>query len=323
MSAERITKAFKAIKAGCKRVKVHQAVDGLLCTDGDHELTLWVDTPEGLLPERTWDSLDLFLLDVEDREIRGPAREPVGVAVSAKEWETIVWAGLATDQESTRYQLGGVLFCGQGVTATDGRRLHRAVTVADFGDQYTRIVPLLAVKAVSALIKLFKDRSVLVDFDAQINCVVVCGEKWKYKTRLVEGRYPNWERVCFHLQSEPTSEVLLFESHLTAAKAAVARHKLEIKAGTAVEDFVPWQEIASARDRLDACRIDPKYLVDGLALLKGSKSITGKVWDNHHQRDLVILGDNRSFALIVGGGWTTPKAKPNDEKVEELQDART
>jgi hypothetical protein len=323
MSAEKITKAFKAIKAGCKRVKVHQAVDGLMCTDGDHELTLWVDTPEGLLPERTWDTLDLFLLDVEDREIRGPAREPVGVAVSAKEWDTILWASLATDQESTRYQLSGVLFCGQGVIATDGRRLHRAVTVADFGDQYTRIVPLRAVKAVAALIKLFKDSSVLVDFDAQINCVVVCGEKWKYKTRLVEGRFPNWEQVCFHLQSEPTSEVLLFESHLTAAKAAVARHKLEIKAGTAVEDFVPWQEIAPARDRLDACRIDPKYLVDGLALLKGSKSITGKVRNNQHSRDLVILGDNRSFALIVGGRWTTPKAKPNDEKVEELQEART
>ena len=322
MTAQKITKAFKAIKAGCKRVKVHQAVDGLLCTDGDHELTLWVDTPEGLLPERTWDTLDLFLLDVEDREIRGPAREPVGVAVSAKEWETILWAGLATDQESTRYQLSGVLFCGQGATATDGRRLHRAVTVADFGDQYTRIVPLRAVKAVAALIKLFKDSSVLVDFDAQVNCVVVCGEKWKYKTRLVEGRFPNWERVCFHLQSEPTSEVLLFESHLTAAKAAVARHKLEINAGTAVEDFVPWQEIASAGNGLPACLIDPKYLVDGLALLNGSKSITGKVHNNRY-RELVILGDNRSFAVIMGGGDLPPATKPNAEKVEELQDART
>jgi hypothetical protein len=322
MTAQKITKAFKAIKAGCKRVKVHQAVDGLLCTDGDHELTLWVDTPEGLLPERTWDTLDLFLLDVEDREIRGPAREPVGVAVSAKEWETILWAGLATDQESTRYQLSGVLFCGQGVTATDGRRLHRAVTVADFGDQYTRIVPLRAVKAVAALIKLFRDSSVLVDFDAQVNCVVVCGEKWKYKTRLVEGRFPNWERVCFHLQSEPTSEVLLFESHLTAAKAAVARHKLEIKAGTTVEDFVPWQEIASAGNGLPACLIDPKYLVDGLALLNGSKSITGKVHNNRY-RELVILGDNRSFAVIMGGGDLPPATKPNAEKVEELQEART
>jgi hypothetical protein len=320
MSAKKITKAFKTIKAGCKRVKVHQAVDGLLCTDGDHELTLWVDTPEGLLPERTWDTLDLFLLDVEDREIRGPAREPVGVAVSAKEWETILWAGLATDQESTRYQLGGVLFCGQGVTATDGRRLHRAVTVADFGDQYTRIVPLRAVKAVAALIKLFKDSSVLVDFDAQVNCVVVCGEEWKYKTRLVEGRYPNWELVCFHLQNKPSSEVLLFESHLTAAKAAVARHKLEINAGTAVEDFVPWQEIASAGNGLPACLIDPKYLVDGLALLNGSKSITGKVHSSPF-RELVILGDDRSFALIVGGAIVKPKT--NDEKVEELQNART
>ncbi len=323
MSAEKITKAFKAIKAGCKRVKVHQAVDGLLCTDGDHELTLWVDTPEGLLPERTWDTLDLFLLDVEDREIVPPAREPVGVAVSAKEWGTIVWASLATDQESTRYQLGGVLFCGQGVTATDGRRLHRAVTVADFGDDYRRIVPLRAVKAVAALIKLFKDRSVLVDFDAQVDCVVVCGEKWKYKTRLVEGRYPpSWKLVCFHLQNKPSSEVLLFESHLTAAKAAVARHKLEIKAGTAVEDFVPWQEIASAGNGLPACLIDPKYLVDGLALLNGSRSIAGRVHSGLF-RELVILGDGGSFAVIMGGGRTTPKAKPNDEKVEELQDART
>jgi hypothetical protein len=64
-------------------------------------------------------------------------------------------------------------------------------------------------------------------------------------------------------------------------------------------------------------------LVDGLALLKGSKSITGKVRNNQHQRDLVILGDSRSFALFCAGGETPPEAKPNDEKVEELQDART
>ncbi len=316
MSFQKIVKAAKIVKAGAKRVKVHQGAYGLICSDGDQELSLWLDTEGESLPEITWDTLELFELEAKlgYNLIEAPG-EPAGLAVSAQEWESVVWVALATDEESTRYCLGAVCFEGQGVVATDGRRLHRAGLVANFGgeDKYPQqLVPVRAVKAVSALIKLFKDRSVLVSFtDAT---VTVSGERWRFKSRLVEGRFPNWRQVCPHLTERSyLRETTIFASALADAKAAVVRYKLEIKAKVRTDDAPIWQEILPACDNGAACLIDPKYLVDGLALLGKSKSIRATV-EESRDAVLTIYGDAGTFAVIMPGG----KGETNKDKAARL-----
>jgi len=304
MSFQKIVKAAKIVKAGAKRVNVHQGAYGLFCSDGDQELSLWLDTEGESLPEITWDSLELFELEAKlGYNLMEAPGEPAGLAVSAQEWESVVWVALATDEESTRYCLGAVCFEGQGVVAIDGRRLHRAGLVADFGGEnkpLKQLVPVRAVKAVSALIKLFKDRSVLVSFDS--TTVMVSGEKWRFKSRLVEGRFPNWREVCPHLTERSyLRETTILASALADAKAAVVRHKLEIKAKVRTDDAPIWQEILPASDNGAACLIDPKYLVDGLALLGKSKSIRATV-EESRDAVLTIYGDAGTFALISPGG---------------------
>jgi hypothetical protein len=312
VSFQKIVKAAKIVKAGTKWVKVHQGASGVNCSDGDQELSLWLDTEGESLPAITWDNLELFELEAKlgynlmEVELVGDlvsADAPGHFAVSAQEWESVVWVALATDQESTRYCLSAVFFEGQGVVATDGRRLHRAGLVADFGgeDKYPQqLVPVRAVKAVSALIKLFKDRSVLVSFTG--TTVTVSGERWRFKSRLVEGRFPNWRQVCPHLTERSyLRETTIFAAALADAKAAVVRHKLEIKAKVRTDDAPIWQEILPACDNGAACLINPKYLVDGLALLGKSKSIRATV-EESRDAVLTIYGDAGTFAVIMPGG---------------------
>jgi hypothetical protein len=316
VSRDKIIKAAKIVKAGAKKVKVHQGACGLFCSDGDQELSLWFDTEGQSLSEVTWDNLELFELEAElGHDLIEAPGEPAGLAVSAQEWESVVWVALATDEESTRYCLGAVCFEGQGVVATDGRRLHRAGLVANFGGEdkpLQQLVPVRAVKAVSALVKLFKDRSVLVSFTD--TAVTVLGEKWRFKSRLVEGRFPNWRGVCPHLTERSyLRETTLFASALADAKAAVARHKLEIKAKVRTDDAPIWQEILPACDNGAACLIDPKYLVDGLALLGKSKSIRATV-EESRDAVLTIYGDVGTFAVIMPGG----RGETNKDKAARL-----
>ena len=90
MSFQKIVKAAKIVKAGAKKVKVHQGAYGVNCSDGDQELSLWLDTEGESLPEITWDSLELFELEAKlgYNLIEAPG-EPAGLAVSAQEWKAL------------------------------------------------------------------------------------------------------------------------------------------------------------------------------------------------------------------------------------------
>jgi DNA polymerase-3 subunit beta len=112
----------------------------------------------------------------------------------------------ATDAESTRYALGGVLFefgggalCG---VATDGRRLAlqrcAAEPVGDPGSPGTPVLPLKALKILDrvndpadppAHLAFLKDK------DGLPNAAVVRTERSEVYTRLVQGRFPRYEDV--------------------------------------------------------------------------------------------------------------------------------
>lgn len=103
----------------------------------------------------------------------------------------------ATDQDSTRYQLGGVLFqadpdCMYAV-ATDGRRLanYEATTLPMEGKGFANaIIPLKACKMIAAM---EGDEFARVRIGSRM-LEVVCGSTVIAAT-LVEGRYPDWPKV--------------------------------------------------------------------------------------------------------------------------------
>lgn len=108
----------------------------------------------------------------------------------------------ATDLESTRYALGGVLveFDEKSISmvGTDGRRLAKMTVPAQFhGDEMpaTGASPVIPVKALKLI-----ERNLVDDLPAHLaildnNAAVVRTERSMIHTRLVEGRFPRYQDV--------------------------------------------------------------------------------------------------------------------------------
>ncbi len=107
----------------------------------------------------------------------------------------------ATDTESSRYALGGVLLelgeTGMTAVATDGRRLARQESAAQAvgghasGDAMT-IVPT---RAMQLLERALADNDENIQLAARENDVLVQSGRTTVYTRLVEGRFPKWRDV--------------------------------------------------------------------------------------------------------------------------------
>ena len=101
----------------------------------------------------------------------------------------------ATDQESTRYQLGGVLFeFGDDLhlVATDGRRLS-AVPVETSGGQSLGS-PIVPLKGLDAMLRAFSGAG-SVTLKTVGGTLQASSDKATIVTTLIEGRYPNWRGV--------------------------------------------------------------------------------------------------------------------------------
>ncbi len=107
----------------------------------------------------------------------------------------------ATDTESTRYQLGGVLFeiDGDQITAvaTDGRRLAtmRGTGKSINGYRNQNTSTIVPTKTLHIIERAISDKDPFVQFAARTSDVMFRTERCTLYSRLVEGRYPNWNMV--------------------------------------------------------------------------------------------------------------------------------
>jgi DNA polymerase-3 subunit beta len=133
----------------------------------------------------------------------------------------------ATDTESTRYALGGVLLelTADHITAvaTDGRRLARqegpAKTVGELatGDRMT-IVPT---RAMQLLDRALGDGDEVLQLSARENDVLVKSGRIVMYSRLVEGRFPKWRDVFPRRENTQRIEVTVGPFFSAARQAAI------------------------------------------------------------------------------------------------------
>ena len=126
------------------------------------------------------------------KPIEGAGIEVPGAALLNAIRKTI----FAIDTDSTRYQLGGVLFevyeDGLFLVATDGRRL--SVAAIDIGGGPSFGGPIVGPKGLQAILRTFSDApSVTLRSDGR--SMQVETEKAVTICRLIEGRFPNWRSV--------------------------------------------------------------------------------------------------------------------------------
>jgi len=107
----------------------------------------------------------------------------------------------ATDAESSRYALGGVLLelDGEDVTAvgTDGRRLARMQGKGmSVGDHKTSgMSTIVPTRAISLMERAVSESDGFVHLAARSNDLLLRTPRCVIFSRLVEGRYPNWRQV--------------------------------------------------------------------------------------------------------------------------------
>ncbi len=115
--------------------------------------------------------------------------------------ELVRRTAFATDTESTRYQLGGVLFemDGEDITTvgTDGRRLAcmvgKGTPIGGFKPSgNSTIVPT---KTLQLMERSINEQDELVGIAARSNDIVIKTNRCTLFSQLVEGRYPNWRQV--------------------------------------------------------------------------------------------------------------------------------
>jgi DNA polymerase-3 subunit beta len=132
----------------------------------------------------------------------------------------------ATDTESSRYALGGVLFelTEQGITAvgTDGRRLARQEGPAEsVGGHVTRENTVVPTRAIQLIERSLVDGDENVQVAARENDVMVKSQRVTIYTRLVEGRYPKWRDVFPKLDDMQKIELAVGPFHSAVRQAAV------------------------------------------------------------------------------------------------------
>jgi DNA polymerase-3 subunit beta len=133
----------------------------------------------------------------------------------------------ATDTESSRYALGGVLIeltadriVGVG---TDGRRLARqegpAKSVA--GHQTGENTTIIPTRAMQLMERALADSDENVCITTRENDVLVRGQRVTIYSRLVEGRYPKWRDVFPHHESPVKIELTVGPFFAAVRQAAI------------------------------------------------------------------------------------------------------
>ncbi|HIF32078.1 MAG: DNA polymerase III subunit beta [Pirellulaceae bacterium] len=106
----------------------------------------------------------------------------------------------ATDTESSRYALGGVLLECDGDTlvgvATDGRRLAKMTgPVTTVGSVSSGVMTIIPTRAMQLLERALGDNDGDVQVALRSNDVLIRCEDFVFYSRLVEGRFPKWQEV--------------------------------------------------------------------------------------------------------------------------------
>lgn len=206
----------------------------------------------------------------------------------------------ATDNESSRYALGGVLveLRGDGVIAvgTDGRRLAKmegpAVASGD-GGASTESHPIVPAKAMQLVERCLGPADVPVQVAVRQSEILVRSGPTTISARLVEGRFPRWRDV-FPDRPEATRIGLVAGPFLGAVRQAAIVTSEQSKGVDFT--FEPGQLILSGRsaesgesrielpiDHAGATlriKLDPRFVSEFLRVLDGATAVTVELTDS-------------------------------------------
>jgi len=274
-------------------------VGSILRTCGDEELELIADSEHLTIRGQQAE----FILPIEDANLF-PEVPDFGAAsyhiILAGHLKKLIRRTIfATDLESARYALGGVLveLSSESIAmvGTDGRRLARMVAPAEVenGPVPCTGTPVIPVKALKLIERNLVDDEILVHLAIQSGtAILVRTESAVIYTRLVEGRFPRYQDVFpanidvkipldagrLRVAVEQASIVTSDESRGVDFQFSSGVLKLSSQAADVGSSHVDLP-IAYEGKAVDIT-FDPRYLVDALRTLDDATPVTAELIDS-------------------------------------------
>lgn len=205
----------------------------------------------------------------------------------------------ATDPQSSRYALGGVLweFGAATLTAvgTDGRRLAKmegpALAVGDVeATEQPTIVPTRSLQLIE---RSLSDADAKVQLATTGNNVIVQSPRLTLTSRLVEGRFPRWRDVFPRRESSVTIDLPVGPFHAAVRQAAIVTSEesrgvdfifgegVALLTGQAAETGQSKVELPIGYSGAKiAIMLDPRYLTDFLRVLDSEKTFHLEIKDS-------------------------------------------
>jgi DNA polymerase-3 subunit beta len=199
----------------------------------------------------------------------------------------------ATDQENSRYALGGVLleFGAEKITgvATDGRRLAKMEGPVHFvgGSAPPNGMTIVPTRAMSLMEKALSDSTSEIQIAARQNDILVKSPRATVYSRLVEGRFPRWRDVIPQRPNSVRIDAMVGPLYGALRQAAIftdtesrgidftfAEGNLLLKASVAEMGDSRVEIPISYTGKPVVLSLDNRYVAEFLRVLDPEKSIT-------------------------------------------------
>ncbi len=222
----------------------------------------------------------------------------------------------ATDAESSRYALGGVLIemDGKTITAvgTDGRRLAKmegdlAVVGNPSTEESTTIVPS---RSMQLMERILPDDDSIVQLSARPNDLFIKDANSVFYTRLVEGRFPKWRDVLPDRTDSKRIDIPVGPMYTALRQAAIVSSEesrgidFTFKDGSLVLSNST-AEVGESRVEMPVpfeqeeltITLDHRYVADFLKVLKPDNTFTLDV-ESGEQAAYCMTDDNYGYVIM-------------------------
>jgi DNA polymerase-3 subunit beta len=221
----------------------------------------------------------------------------------------------ATDNESSRYALGGVLieFSENGITAvaTDGRRLAKqegpATSVG--GHHLTEKMTIIPSRAMQLIERAIAGSEENIQLSARDNDLLLRVGKSTIYTRLVEGRFPKWRDVFPRREGTTQVEMTVGPFYAAVRQAAIVTSEEHrgvdfifgegklVLSGHGAEMGESRVDVPIAYDGEEiAVMLDPRYLNDFLRVLDPESTVSLSIRDSE---SAVVCNTDDGYSNVI------------------------
>ncbi|MDA8563124.1 DNA polymerase III subunit beta [Mariniblastus sp.] len=221
----------------------------------------------------------------------------------------------ATDSESSRYALGGVLLEMEGdsivAVGTDGRRLAKMQgALSKIGNPTAGSATIVPARAMQLIERILPEDSVKIQLAARANDLLIREPGCVFYTRLVEGRFPKWRDVLPDRKDSNRIDIPVGPMYSALRQAAIVssdesrgvdftfnQGSLVLSNSTAevgqsrIEMPVPFDN-----EEL-TITLDHRYVADFLKVLQPDKTFTLDI-ENGDQAAYCVTDDNYGYVIM-------------------------